>query len=120
MLRIHHRHAPDRTSALAEGWLREFLAPHLDDGDQIVVEDRSPGCPPSLEHPLLARLVTENQLPVRAKLGWTDVARFAEIGVPATNFGPGDPTVAHSAGEFLDRASIESVHAALHRLITEV
>jgi succinyl-diaminopimelate desuccinylase len=118
MLRIHHRHAPDRTPALAESWLRDVLAPHLDDGDRIVVEDQVPGCPPSLTHPLLSRLVADNGLEVRAKLGWTDVARFAELGIPATNFGPGDPTVAHSADEYLDRSSIESVHAALHRLVT--
>ena len=118
VLRIHHRYAPDRTPALAEAWLRGFLAPHLDDGDRIVVEDQSPGCPPSLDHPLLSRLVTDNDLEVRAKLGWTDVARFADLGVPATNFGPGDPTVAHSAGEHLDRASIEAVHAALLGLVT--
>ncbi len=118
VLRIHHRHAPDRSSAEAEAWLRELLAPHLDDGDRIVVEDASPACAPSLVHPLLARLVDDNQLPVRAKLGWTDVARFAQLGVPATNFGPGDPTVAHSADEHLERSSIETVHAALHRWVT--
>lgn len=118
MLRIHHRHAPDRTPALAEAWLRDLLAPHLDDGDEIVIEDQVPGCPPSLHHPLLARLVDDNGLTVRAKLGWTDVARFAELGIPATNFGPGEPAVAHSPDEHLDRSSIESVHAALHRLVT--
>ena len=118
VVRIHHRFAPDRTIEEAEAWLRGLIAPHLDDGDEIVVEDASPACPPSLVHPLLAGLVADNQLPVRAKLGWTDVARFADLGIPATNFGPGDPTVAHSADEHLDRTSIEVVHAALHRLVT--
>lgn len=119
MLRIHHRFAPDRSIGEAEAWLRDLLAPHLDEGDSIVVEDQSPACPPSLGHPLLRRLVDDNQLPVRAKLGWTDVARFAQLGIPATNLGPGDPAVAHSADEHLDRSSIEVVHAALFRLITE-
>ncbi len=118
VVRIHHRFAPDRTLDQAESWLRELLDPHLDDDDRVVVEDRSPACPPSLEHPLLAGLVVDNQLPVRAKLGWTDVARFADLGVPATNFGPGDPAVAHRPDEHLDRASIEVVHAALRRLVT--
>lgn len=118
-LRIHHRYAPDRTPAEAEAWVRELLAPHIDDEDELIVVDQSPPCAPSLVHPLLARLVTDNQLEVRAKLGWTDVARFDQLGIPATNLGPGDPKVAHSAGEFLDRASIESVHRAIYRLITE-
>lgn len=118
VLRIHHRHAPDRSGEEAEAWLRSLLDPHLDDGDRVVVEDRSPACAPSLGHPLLAGLVADNQLAVRAKLGWTDVARFAELGIPATNFGPGDPTVAHSPDEHLDRASIEAVNTALHRLVT--
>lgn len=118
VLRIHHRHAPDRSSTEAEAWLRGLVHPHLGEGDEIVIEDRSPACAPSLVHPLLARLVDENGLAVRAKLGWTDVARFAELGIPATNFGPGDPTVAHSADEHLDRASIETVYRALHRLVT--
>ncbi len=118
VLRIHHRYAPDRSAEEAEAWLRDLVAPHLEDGDEIVVEDRSPACAPSLLHPLLARLVEDNGLEVRAKLGWTDVARFAQYGVPATNFGPGDPRVAHSADEHLDRTSIEVVHRSLHRLVT--
>ncbi|MGH1492980.1 MAG: succinyl-diaminopimelate desuccinylase [Acidimicrobiales bacterium] len=119
VLRIHHRYAPDRTPAEAEAWVRELLAPDIDDGDELIVVDQSPPCAPSLVYPLLSRLVEENGLEVRAKLGWTDVARFDQLGVPATNFGPGDPTVAHSAGEFLDRASIETVHESIHRLITQ-
>ncbi len=118
VLRIHHRYAPDRTPEQAEAWVRELLSPHLEDEDLLEVVDQSPPCAPSLTDPLLARLVADNGLEVRAKLGWTDVARFHQMGIPATNFGPGDPTVAHSAGEFLDRGSIEAVHAALHQLLT--
>jgi succinyl-diaminopimelate desuccinylase len=117
-LRIHHRYAPDRSADEAEAWLRHLLAPHHDDGDVLEVEDASSACLPSLEHPILARLVRSSELGVRAKLGWTDVARFAELGVPATNFGPGDPTLAHAPNEHLERASIERVHDALLSLLT--
>jgi len=65
----------------------------------------------------LAALADRVGLPVRAKLGWTDVARFAELGVPALNLGPGDPEVAHQAGEYLDRAPLERCHQALRDLL---
>ncbi len=119
VLRLHHRYAPDRSAAEAEAHVRDLLAPHLDEGDTVEVVDAAPACPPSLTHPLLRRLVADNGLAMRAKLGWTDVAQLAERGLPATNFGPGDATVAHTAGEFLDRADLDRCHRALRRLLTE-
>ena len=118
MMRIHHRYAPDRSVDEAEAWVRSVLAEHLDDDDTVEVIDRTLGCPPSLEHPLLQRLRDDTRTEVRAKLGWTDVARFAEHGMPATNFGSGDPTIAHTKHEHLERASIERTFAALHTLVT--
>lgn len=118
MLRIHHRYAPDRTDQEAEAMVRDLLAPHLDAGDTVTVIDRSLACPPSLTHPLLRRLIDDNQLEVRAKFGWTDVARFAEYGIPATNFGSGDPEVSHTRDEHVHRDSIERTFAALAALIS--
>ncbi len=114
---INHRFAPDRSGAEAEAHLRSVLAPHLEDGDVVEVVDVAEGAAPGLDHPLLAALVARNDLQVRAKLGWTDLARFAAMGIPAVNFGPGDPTIAHHRDEHLERASLEHVHAALDDLL---
>ena len=56
---------------------------------------------------------------VSGKLGWTDVAFFAERGVPAANFGPGDPELAHSAGEHVTLGSLERARSVLGRLLGE-
>lgn len=83
------------------------------------VTDTAPAAPPSLDHPLLARLVREAGGTVSGKLGWTDVAFFAERGTPAANFGPGDPELAHSAGENVTRGSLERARSVLGHLLGE-
>lgn len=116
-LTVNHRFAPDRTldEALAE--VREVVLPAPEPGDTFEVVDASPGAPPGLDHPVLARLIARNDLSVRAKLGWTDVARFAAHGIPAANFGPGDATLAHTADEHVRRHAIENVFEALDGLL---
>ena len=118
-LTLNHRFAPDRDAAAAEARVRAVLDGVVDPdvGDHLEVVDVSEGARPATTHPLVATLVARNHLDVSAKLGWTDVARFAALGVPAANFGPGDPTIAHTAGEFVTRAEIESVHRALDDLL---
>ena len=116
-LLINHRFAPDRTPAQAEAHVRQVVAPWLDGDDTFDVVDVVAGAAPSLDHPLLATLVARHDLAVEAKLGWTDVARFAEMGIPAANFGPGDPTLAHTAGEFVTRADLDAAFGALDDLV---
>jgi len=115
---VNHRFAPDRSAAEAETHVRELFAPLLEAGDTIETLDVAEAAAPGLTHPLLASLVERSGGTVLAKLGWTDVARFASHGVPSVNFGPGDNTVAHTAGEYLDRAPLEQVHAVLLGLLT--
>ena len=114
---INHRFAPDRSAAAAEAHLRELLASVLDDGDGFEVVDAAEGAAPALSHPVMAALIERNALTVRAKLGWTDVARFAALGIPAANFGPGDATIAHMQDERVDRAPIERTYTALRDLL---
>src|SRR5207247_10885100 len=102
-----------RSVAEAEGPVRGGIG--AVDGFEVV--DVFAGAPPALDHPLLARLVEEADGTPRGKLGWTDVARFAAHGVPAVNFGPGDPEVAHTAEEHVTRHDLERVHAGLRRLL---
>ncbi len=113
-----HRFAPDRTLEEAEAHVRSVLAPVLEDGDTVEVLDRSPAAYPALEHPVVATLVERHHLQVSAKLGWTDVARFSEWGVPAINLGPGVALLAHTKDERVDRASLERTYTALDDLLT--
>lgn len=115
---LGHRFAPDRTAAQAEAEVRLLLAPFLEPGDSVELVDVSPAAWPAVDHPCIAALIERHGLGVRAKLGWTDVARFAERGVPAVNLGPGDSTLAHTAEEHVRRDSIERAFAALDDLLT--
>lgn len=115
---VNHRFAPDRTIAEAEAHVVGLLAPFLDDGDTTEVTDAAAAAWPAVGDPLVSALVERNGLEVRAKLGWTDAARFSAAGIPAANFGPGEATVAHTADEYLDRSGLEAVHASLVDLLT--
>jgi succinyl-diaminopimelate desuccinylase len=79
----------------------------------------APAAPPSLEHPLLAGLLQRAGHPPTGKLGWTDVGRFASRGVPAANFGPGDPKLAHHKDERVERGELDRAYAVLRSLVTE-
>jgi succinyl-diaminopimelate desuccinylase len=120
-LTLNHRFAPDRQADQAFTAVRATLGETVlsGQGDEVELIDAAPPAPPGLDHPLLAGLVRRTGAPARAKLGWTDVAYFAERGIPATNFGPGDPSLAHTAGERVDRTDLDRVSAVLRSLIVE-
>ena len=114
---INHRFAPDRTVEQAESAVRELLAPWLEPGDHWELLEASPGAPPSLDHPVLAALVQATGVPPQGKVGWTDVASFWEHGVPAANFGPADPLLAHTAGEHVSEHELRVASGVLYALL---
>jgi succinyl-diaminopimelate desuccinylase len=107
---VNYRYAPDKTPAEAFAHVRELF-----DGYEVVERDNAAGARPGLDLPSVAAFVDALGVPVLAKEGWTDVARFAALGVPAVNFGPGDPNLAHHDDERCPISQLESAAAALLR-----
>jgi len=91
---VNYRFAPDRAEAEAEAFLRDFF-----DGYDVTVTDTSPGALPGLSVPAAKAFIDAVGGVAEPKFGWTDVARFSALGVPAVNFGPGDPLLAHKQEE---------------------
>lgn len=104
---LNHRVAPDRSRDQAVAWLGGYLGELIGDGDELEVLDWAPAAPPELAHPLLARLVSLTGKSPEGKVGWTDVATFHELGIAATNFGAGDPLLAHRSDERLTSGELE-------------
>jgi succinyl-diaminopimelate desuccinylase len=108
VLTVNHRFAPDRSEEEALAFVRELFAPY-----DVVVTDSAPGALPGLSVPAAAAFVDAVGGTVNPKFGWTDVARFTGLGVPAVNFGPGDPVYAHKQDERVPVDQIETVAAQL-------
>jgi succinyl-diaminopimelate desuccinylase len=99
---VNYRFAPSRSEVEAESHLREVF-----DGFDLVVADSAPGGLPGLDRPAAAAFLAAVGGEPQPKFGWTDVARFTVLGVPAVNYGPGDPLLAHKREEFVPEADIE-------------
>ena len=110
---LNHRVAPDRSRDEAVAWLRDYLGELLDEGDELEILDWAPSATPRLDNRYFAKLVELTGAPPRAKVGFTDVATFHELGIPATNFGAGDPLLAHRSDEFISAQQIEHFAATL-------
>jgi len=108
---VNFRYAPDRSVEDAKAHLEETLA--LEEGLELIYDDVAPGAMPGLGDPVAAGLVKAVGGNFRAKFGWTDVARFSSLGVPAVNFGPGDPGFAHKKDEQCPVDEIRQVAAQL-------
>jgi succinyl-diaminopimelate desuccinylase len=110
---VNYRFAPDLTEAQAEAYVREVFA-----GFDVRITDLAPGALPGLDRPAAQAFVEAVGGQVAPKFGWTDVARFTTLGIPAVNYGPGDPMFAHKADEHVNIAEIVSCEQNLKRWLT--
>ena len=111
---VNYRFAPDRSEAEALAHVHEVFA-----GFDVEVSDSAPAAMPGLTVPAAAAFVQAVGGTVNPKFGWTDVARFSALGVPAVNFGPGDPHLAHKQEEHVPLEQIRSVEAQLRTWLGE-
>ena len=105
---VNFRFAPSRDAAEAEGHVRDVF-----DGFDVEIVDLAVGARPGLDAPLAREFLTAVDAEPRPKYGWTDVARFSAFGVPAVNYGPGDPQLAHHDEERVPLAQIDAVEQGL-------
>ena len=114
---LNHRVAPDRSLDQAVSAVREYLGDLFEDEDVLEILDWAPAAAPSLAHPVIQSLISASGQPARAKVGWTDVATLHEMGIPSTNFGAGDPLLAHRADEFVTELELTNFVATLRELL---
>ena len=110
---VNYRFAPSRSAVEGEAHLREVF-----DGYDVTVVDAVDGALPGLSHPAAAAFVAAVGGRPSPKFGWTDVARFTSLGVPAVNFGTGNPSLAHHKDEYVPVADLRKVEDGLRSWLT--
>ncbi|MEV7798445.1 succinyl-diaminopimelate desuccinylase [Microbacterium foliorum] len=105
---VNYRFAPSKSAADAEAHIRNLLA-----GFDVEITDAAEGARPGLDAPIAREFVAAVGAEPRPKYGWTDVARFSALGIPAVNYGPGDPHLAHHDEERVPLAQIDAVERGL-------
>lgn len=113
---VNYRYAPDRGPEEALAHVREVF-----EGcgvAEFAVDDSSGGALPGLSHPAARAFISAVGGTAEPKFGWTDVARFSALGVPAVNYGPGDPNLAHRRDEHVDTARIAHCEERLRTWLT--
>lgn len=110
---LNFRFAPGRTREWAERQIRRIAGKAA----RVEVVDYAPPGAVVRDHPLVNRWVERCDLPVQPKQAWTDVARLSGRGIPAVNFGPGDPARAHQADEWVEVAALERGYQLLAGLL---
>lgn len=107
---VNYRFAPDKDAEQALAYVQTVLPGH-----ELTVTDLAEGARPGLDRPAAQAFVAALDVPVGPKEGWTDVARFAALGIPAVNFGPGDPGLAHHDEERCPTAQLVAAEEAMLR-----
>jgi succinyl-diaminopimelate desuccinylase len=110
---VNYRFAPDRSTDQAEAFVRDIFA-----GYDVKVADVAPGARPGLDLPAAAAFVEAIGGDPQPKMGWTDVARFSALGVPAVNYGPGDPLLAHRQDEYVELGQLKACEDRLRAWLT--
>ncbi|MFE6995368.1 succinyl-diaminopimelate desuccinylase [Microbacterium sp. NPDC057659] len=110
---VNYRFAPNKDAAEAEAHVRSVFA-----GFEVEVTDASDGARPGLDAAIAKDFLAAIGAEARPKYGWTDVARFSALGVPAVNYGPGDPHLAHHDEERVPVAQIDAVERGLRAWLT--
>ncbi len=110
---VNYRFAPDRSTEEALAHVRELFAAY-----DVVCTDLAPGALPGLSVPAAAAFVEAVGGEVGPKFGWTDVSRFTGLGVPAVNYGPGDPLLAHKQDEHVPLEQLRAVEDRLRTWLT--
>jgi succinyl-diaminopimelate desuccinylase len=110
---VNYRFAPDKSEDQAAEVVRRVL-----DGFEVEISDSAPGAMPGLSNPAAAAFVAMVGRDPLPKFGWTDVSRFSALGVPAVNYGPGDPSVAHQREEYCDIAPIHECEEKMSAWLT--
>jgi succinyl-diaminopimelate desuccinylase len=110
---VNYRFAPDRSEEQALDFLHGFF-----DGHEVVLSDVAPAARPGLDRDVAAAFVDAVGGEPRPKLGWTDVARFTQLGVPAVNYGPGNPLMAHKQDEYVDLAELRECEQRVRAWLT--
>lgn len=113
VVEVNFRFAPDRSTEDAEAFVREFF-----DGFDVTLTDLAAGALPGLDRPAARAFIEAVGGDVAPKFGWTDVAQFTQLGIPAVNFGPGDPVFAHKQDEHVPIEQIERCEQRLRTWLT--
>jgi succinyl-diaminopimelate desuccinylase len=113
VLTVNFRFAPSRSGAQAKAYLEELFA-----GFELEVTDLAEGAKPGLELPQAQEFIQATKAQPMPKYGWTDVARFSQLGIPAVNYGPGDPSLAHADNENVPVGHLFDCEAGLRAWLT--